>query len=445
MGYGTGVLRAYYAVSLMRGLTVGVSGASSMYIAQKSGAPQNFLVAARGVGLVVAPVALARLIGRILWSGNSQYGFAVALVCKVIAELVIARASEAIPLYSAFLVIGVSMALLDTLAQMLITRVHKENCGLPMMIYCAVYGIGCTIAPYLTLRFAFQSWDILALMDLLVAVAVAGRRAFRGKPRDWKLKIRGAISPTETPGEAPLKPLPSRVLRAGMAFVFMAQATETAMSCWAFTFAASSMGLPPRVAALFHATFYFTFTTTRLLVLPISAKVLPSAITQIGTMMTLVGSSLFFSLTRGFSVPMVTSYPEEKMGDVNDTLDTAHDMVGLLNNSVNDLLGQADEAPAEVVGTSELMPILISLALIGAGSCPLYAMMLGAVRRHGDLNHHQQGLFMTSYSSGITVGMWLPGLVSLPYVEMLGSTCMLLIMASHLKEFPFSDTKKGHA
>lgn len=424
MGYGTGVLRAYYAVSLMRGLTVGVAGASSLYIAQRSGAPQNVLVAARGVGLIIGPAILSRLIGKMVWSGESQSGFAIASAAKVAAELVIPRAQNQLVLYAAFLIIGLAMAVLDTSAQILITRVHKEQCGLIMLIYCAVYGIGCMVAPFITIRDPFRVWDLLALIDLVVASSVGCRRLVIGKPRNWKAKVRGNTSApmcqvTETPSptspvapnntEEPAKVLPSRVLHAGMAFVFLAQTTETAMSCWAFTFAATTLHLGKKQAALFPSSFYLSFTTARGLVLILSTKLLPSTIAQVGTMLTVVGSLLFYSFTR------------HAAGCVQE-------------------VSIASEADPCV----DIRPMLACLALVGAGSCPLYPMMLGSVRQHGDMDAKQQGWFMSAYSSGITAGMFLPGLISLPCIEVFGSMAMFLILSSHIRYFPLLKRQKRH-
>lgn len=426
MGYGTGVLRAYYAVSLMRGLTVGVAGASSLYIAQKSGAPQNVLVAARGVGLIIGPAILSRLIGKMVWSGESQSGFAIASAAKVAAELAIPRAQNEFVLYAAFLVIGLAMAVLDTSAQILITRVHKEQCGLIMLIYCAVYGVGCMVAPFIAIRDPFRVWDLLALIDLVVASSVGCRRLVIGKPRNWKAKVRGntaasigqatetPTSPTSPVGptstEEPAKVLPSRVLHAGMAFVFLAQTTETAMSCWAFTFAATTLHLGKKQAALFPSSFYLSFTTARGLVLILSTKFLPSTIAQVGTMLTVIGSLLFYNLTRHAAGCVQVSIASE----------------------------------AELCQSMDIRPMLACLALVGAGSCPLYPMMLGSVRQHGDMDAKQQGWFMSAYSSGITAGMFLPGLISLPYIEVFGTMAMFLILSSHIRYFPLLNRQKRH-
>eukprot|EP00448_Togula_jolla_P004656 CAMPEP_0170596120 /NCGR_PEP_ID=MMETSP0224-20130122/14934_1 /TAXON_ID=285029 /ORGANISM="Togula jolla, Strain CCCM 725" /LENGTH=419 /DNA_ID=CAMNT_0010920363 /DNA_START=52 /DNA_END=1311 /DNA_ORIENTATION=+ len=406
MGYGTGVLKAYYAVSFSRGLTVGVAGASSLFISQQSGAPQNFLVAARGLGMILSPALFARCIGRMVWCGESQSGFAGALMMKVLAELVVARSNSVINLYLAFFVIGIAMAVLDTSAQVLVTRVHEENCGKAMMIYCAVYGIGCMLAPSLTIINPRMAWVAVAFTDFLVALLVARRRFFVGKPRNWKAKVRKVtpVSPSTSPPPAQPKSsaqdagmesrLPARIVRAGVLFIFVAEATETAMSCWAFTYAVTALRLSEKVAALFPTAFYFSFTLTRLAVLPASTRVPPSSIVQVGTLAMLTGSSIFFGLS---------------------------------------MLTGADSAP----GPLAVKLLLGSLVLIGAGSCPLYPMMLASIRQHGDLSPEEQGWFMTSYSGGITMGMWLPGVVDLPGMELVGGVISFLIMTTHVRDFPW--------
>jgi len=429
-GHGTGVLRAYYIVSFHRGLTVGVAGASSLYIAQRSGTPQNLLVAARGIGLVFSPVLLSNVIHKMVWSGNSQYGWGVAIIFKMIAELLIGRAESSLVLYAAFFTIGVTMAMLDTSATALVTKVHEKNCGLSMLLYCAVYAMGAMVAPFMTIANPYRAWDVLAAIDFATAMYLAAKR-FAGKPRNWKSKIRktglnetngGGSEPgsgnisrctTEEPenGASQRKPSklvaavekrpPARVLRAGFAFIFVAQAAETAMSCWAFTFAATTLNLPPKVCALFPTSFYLADTATRFAVVPLSSRLLPSAIAQVGTLISFAGGILFYCMSRSHA----------------------------------DILASGELDPDQVNATVRWF--LASFAMMGSGLCPCYAMMLGSLRQHGDLSARESSYYMTSYAAGITMGMWLPGVISLPYMELGGAVSIFLIMTSHVRDFPW--------
>mmetsp|Transcript_70025 Transcript_70025/g.193702 ORF Transcript_70025/g.193702 Transcript_70025/m.193702 type:complete len:434 (-) Transcript_70025:147-1448(-) len=404
-GYGTGVLRAYYVVCFMRGVTVGVVGTSSLFIAERSGVPQNMLIAARGLGLTIGPVVLGRAIGKLARSGESQCGFALALAAKMLCEILIPRMASSWALYLAFFVIGLSMNFLDTSASILVEMVHGEKCATPMLVYCAVYGTGAMVAPFVAVALPGQAWTLLALIDFAVATAVAGRRLGRGKPRAWRARVQaraelaapGNASPTIVAAKVRL---PARVLRAGLAFIFVQQAAETAISSWAFTFATSGLGLPARIAAWFPSSFYLSFTATRFIAIPASAALLPSTIAQVGTILILGGALLLNRCTCSFSTAVSAgTLPEELTGHIH--------------------------------------VILFSLAVIGAGTCPLFAMVLASMRQHGEMTAQEHGLFNTCKALGMTMGMWLPGIISLPNADLLWAVCMFLIISSHVRDFPW--------
>jgi len=163
------------------------------------------------------------------------------------------------------------------------------------------------------------------------------------------------------------------------------------MSAWGFTFAATTLGQPDRVAALFPATFYFAYTAGRFVVVPASMRMLPSVIVHAGALLTLLGALLLAFLAGG----------------------------------------AAPASPTAPVGA-----VLLCVALVGAGTCPLFAMMMASLRQHGDLSPKQQGLYRTCSNLGNTMGMWLPGLVSLPRAELVWALALVLILSSSVRSFP---------
>lgn len=403
MGLGTGVLRAYHLYYFFRGLTVGVVGASSLYIANRSGVPQHWLFAARGVGLIFGPLLFSPLVGRVVWCGESQYGFALALFAKATCELILPRAASGAVLLPAFFVLGLCMTLLDTHGCMLVTRIFGEKCSLPLNIYNALYGLGAAIAPFFVITAPSQAFNLLAGVDLLMASALTLKRLRWGKPRQWKIKIRRPGSPSPGPasppdpeaacqGSAPIKQrgLPPRVLCTGLAFILFGSACETAISSWGFTFAAKNLGLPAKIAATFPAAFYFTYTAMRLVVIPVSMKLLPSTIIQAGTLLTLLGAMLLRTCAGNFH---------------------ANPNVGLL---------------------------IFCVVLIGAGTSPFFAMTLASLRQHAELNPMEQGFYSTCTALGNCLGLWLPGLVDLPQAEVVWAVAIFLILNANMRDFPWS-------
>lgn len=194
--------------------------------------------------------------------------------------------------------------------------------------------------------------------------------------------------------------LPARVLRAGLAFIFVQQAAENAIASWAFTFASTNLGLSSRLAALLPSTFYFTFTAMRVVIIPLTSRLAPSTIAQAGVAVILAGSLLFAASARGYSA------------------------------------AAAGGATAE-----ELMwyfrAMLASLAMLGAGTSPQFACLLASMRQHGKLAPQEHGWYNTSRALGQTLGMWLPGLIRLPQAELAWSVAMWLILSSHVRDFPW--------
>mmetsp|Transcript_39434 Transcript_39434/g.92757 ORF Transcript_39434/g.92757 Transcript_39434/m.92757 type:complete len:452 (-) Transcript_39434:137-1492(-) len=420
MGYGTGVMRAYYAVTFMRGLTTGVAGTTSLFLSQHTGVPQHWIFFCRGLGLTLGPLIFGKVIGRMTWSGESQSGWALFLLCKSIAEVAVSRVTSGSLLYLSFFVIGIVSVILDVSAAIHVTRIHGKNCGLPFLIYYTLYGIGCIIAPWLSIGLMLRSWDFLAFLDFLTAVVVGGRRLVVGKPRNWKAKVRGLVAASpkwqkSEPAEEGF--VPFKVLRAGLLGIFIVQAAETAMSSWAFTYAKAELGIGAQVAALFPSVFYASFTITRVFVMPVSHALLPSTFVQLGALVGVIASLSFYLLAN------------DLRSSVRAGLDP-------------ELLAAPDfEVPVIVDSYSELnvkqKSLLAIVALSGAGSCPLYPMLLSSMRQHGNLSLQQQSWFSTVASIGVALGVWAPGVLSLPTFSLAGTSLLFLIISSYQRVFPW--------
>jgi len=417
MVFGTGVMRALYACFFVRGLTVGIAAASSLFISQRTGVSQTVLVACRGVGLVLGPTAFGRIIGRMVWSGESQSGVTLALTTKAICGLLMPRAKSYIILYIGFFVMGLTMAAMDTICNYLVAKCYGKKTGGKLIVYDAVYMSGCMLAPFVAVATLDRAWDLLAGLDLLLALSIGGKRACVGKPRDWKRKIRGPVangscaadngsSPRAPPQPlAQSEPRPSRaVLSTGVAYIFVAQVVQASISCWGFTFAATVLRLPHKLAAMLPSAFAFGAISTRIfVVLPASTRVLPSSLCHAGCCLTLICSTILCLLVR-----MHTG------------------MVG----------PELEEDEATVMPTWLLYCFLVVMACMGAGLCANNSMMLGAMQLHGTLSSQEVGWYNTSFCLGTTLGMSLPGMVGLPRVEILGSLCLFLVINSRRADFP---------
>jgi len=421
MGYGTGVLRAHYVVAFMRGLTPGVVSTSSLFISAKTGTPQHWVMGARGIGMIVAPLLASDAIGRATWHGNMQVGYAVLLLLRAICEVSAARVSSTFVLLPIFVLIGGIGSCLDTWRTILAGIVHREKLGQAMVIYSGIYGLGCTVAPYLTVCMGMRAWDALACIDTVTATLLLRKFLIIGRPRNWKEKIRSG-SDGSLPGSsctsannsvagslqgspANVRPVPRSVLRAGVAFIFIVEATETAMSSWCFTYAVTHLKFSPHMAAVLPTAFYTTFTGMRLLVIPLSRKLAPSALVQFGAWAVLVCGVAFFVLTR------------------------------LIDREL------AQGMPSTEVGSKYLTPLLTCLSLYGIGSCPLYSMMLASIRRHGTIMPRQAGIYDTACNLGITCGLAGPSMLILPRYELLGVSCLWLITVTHTRYFPWKESE----
>jgi len=415
MGYGTGVLRAHYVVAFMRGLTPGVISTSSLFISEKTGTPQHWMMAARGIGMIIAPMLSSDAIGWATWNGNMQAGYAALLFFRAICEVSASRASSRYGLLFRFLLIGGIGSCLDTWRTVLVTIVRGEQCGTAMVIYAGIYGFGCTVAPYLTVTMGVRAWDVLACIDILTALMLVRKLLVIGRPRNWKDKIRsgGSLTGSECTSAngsaagslqgspAAVRTVPPSVLRAGVAFIFIVEATETALSSWCFTYAAKHLKFSAERAALLPTAFYTTFTGMRLVLIPLSRRMAPSTLVQLGAWVVLVCVIAFYCLTCRI---------EREVAQ------------GML--------------PAEV-SSKYLTSLCVCLGAYGIGSTPLYSMMLASIRRHGMLAPRQAGIYDTACNLGITCGLVVPSMLGLPTWELLGGTCLWLITVTHTRYFPW--------
>mmetsp|Transcript_99006 Transcript_99006/g.255964 ORF Transcript_99006/g.255964 Transcript_99006/m.255964 type:complete len:402 (+) Transcript_99006:68-1273(+) len=398
MGYGTGVLRAYYGYYSLRGLTVGIAGTASLFVARRAGVQQNLLIAARGFGLILGPLTTSRAIGKTVWCGEAQVGVAAALLLKGLFALAIPQASSPYVLYTAFFMIGLAMSVLDTMSLFLVTSVVKGSGSTMLSLYDVCYGIGGMVAPFLTVAMPDSCWNVLAVLDFLIAGSLLGRRFTRGKPRDWKTKLRrvGSSGPS---GSYPMcsAVVPARILRAGIAFTFVSQIASTSVSAWGFTFASQHLGLPDTIAALIPSTFYLASTVARFGITGVSMRLIPSAIIWMSLLFFVSGALLF------------------------------HTLAGIISATARDL---------------ETYILLIGVALMGVGVCPHHSFMLVAMAQHGDLHPREHGWYTAGTSLGATSGMVLPSLVSLPNVEVASAIALALILNSRIRDFPWRDQFK---
>jgi len=346
--------------------------------------------------LILGPLVTSRAIGRTVWCGEAQVGVAFALLLKGLFAFAIPRTSTPFVLYSAFFVIGLAMSMLDTMSLFLVTTVVKKSGGTMLSFYDVCYGIGGMVAPFVTVAMPDTCWDVLAAFDLLIAGSLAWRRVMRGKPRNWKAKLRGtdtSLSNYQLPSGA----VPARVLRAGIAFTFVSQIASTSVSAWGFTFASQHLGLPDAAAALIPSTYYFASTVTRFFIAGASTRFIPSAIIQMSLVVFVSGAFLFRALAAGISA-----------------------------------------APCSL----ETYTLLASVALMGVGACPHHSFMLVAMTQHGDLHPREHGLYTAGTSLGATSGMVLPSLISLPNVSVASAVALALIMNSRVRDFPWRDQLK---
>eukprot|EP00929_Paragymnodinium_shiwhaense_P084157 TRINITY_DN4498_c0_g1_i1.p1 TRINITY_DN4498_c0_g1~~TRINITY_DN4498_c0_g1_i1.p1 ORF type:complete len:470 (-),score=66.01 TRINITY_DN4498_c0_g1_i1:620-1942(-) len=407
-GHGTGVLRPHRLVALLRGLTAGVVSTSCLFLSQATGVPQHWMVAARGVGLICGPLMMAKVIAYLTYRGEAMTGYVLILTVKMICEIVVPRVSAPPVLVVGFYLIGFCQASMDTWLTALVTLVYKDRCGQAMVIYCGIYGVGCMVAPFLTIADPRQAWNLLAGMDFALAVFLAYKRSIVGKPANWKRAMRETAPVTveledecsrdesASASEGRSRNIdnaraPRRLLRAANAFIVVSEAAETAMSSWCFTYAVTSFGYDPKIAAMFPTTFYAAFTGMRIGLIPLTTRFTPGLVLQLSTLLTLISGLAFYTMS---------------MFKPDDN---------------------AEPPPA--------WPLLLCLGCFGTGSCALYSMMIAFVRLNGRLTPEDTSLYDMSCNVGITLGLWLPGFCSLPAFECLGVCVNFLLVHVYMADF----------
>lgn len=388
MGFGTGVMNAFYVYFFVRGLTVGVSGACCLFISRSTGVPQNWLTASRGLGQIVGPVLCGRLIGKAFWSGESRTAMASALAIKAFAELLLPQLSGAVSLCVALCAVGLASGGLDAYLTFLVSRCYQDQAGKALIRYGATYSMGCMVAPFVAVACPNYAWHVLAGLDLAVASVLATKRLLNGKPRGWEEKIRGASNASGDPTDArptAAKPPPRTVVVAGSVYTLFVQVVQTGISCWGFTFGVTSLGLPDTAAATIPSVFAFFFMATRFtVILPAASWCPPSTMLHIGTCITVISCTMLYWLS---------------------------------------------------LSPPSLWAVLAVMAVLGMGLCPHDSMMLAAMQLQGNMTPQDHGWYGTCYSLGTMLGMWLPGLISLSYIELMGSLSMFLILNGRKCDF----------
>jgi len=407
MGRGTGVLQAYHIYYLTRGLTTTILGTTSLQMARSSGMAQNNLLVMRGLGFTLGPVMTGSLLGKAMWSGESQSTFVLLLTVKSMCEFFIpAFAERAFLLCMALFTLGFAMAVIGTFMNILLCQIHGERCSVPLTVYFALYGIGGMLGPYLTLWAPNCAWQSIGLIDLVLAVAVFKNRLLFGKPRNWKMKVR-QVDPSalldqcrqQQPDSPKLtKPVPMGVFVPGLFFAFLNECIQTAISSWIFTFVVDTLGQAPAAGATFSSTFYVPFIMVRCLMLPLARFVQPSVFVQGGIYVTTVGALVF------------CWHGEKALGG------TASDF--------------------------HMGAMLVGTALLGVGTCPLASSIIGAMASHGDISSQRMGWYGTASTLGTTCGMWLPGLIRLSVIEFVWSSIICVVAVVSLRDFPLWQSRR---
>ncbi|CAJ1358138.1 unnamed protein product [Effrenium voratum] len=397
MGSGSGVLQAMFFWQLVRGITVGIAGTATLYVADQTGVPQSVMAAARGVGMILGPILASKTIGRLIWSGESQYGFGLVLSLKAICVWLVPRLNGAIGLCLAFGSIGAAMSVLDTFNIMLVGRLLKSSSGSALSKYDLCYGIGGMVAPFVAVWAHRHSWDLLATLDLCIAMVVVRRRACLGKPTDWKQKIRnpegaegGLASASEAKGVEQAAAVPSRVVKAGLAFTLISQIGSTSISAWGFAFVTKHHHFPEKWAALVPSSFYLASMLPRLINTWLARHILPSALVHISLVFVLLGAICFLMASMALD--------------------------------------------AEPQGSYRLL--FAGITLLGAGYSSHYSFVLVSMTQHGELTPQQNGMFGSTVCMGITMGLWLAGFFHLARLEQSVSALLIAIWMAHIREFP---------
>lgn len=387
-----------FVISFLRAFTIGVFGASGLYLAQRTGVPQHVMVGVRGLGVTVGPALFSGIVGRAVWSGNSQVIGALGLFLLSICEAMTPQLESPRLITAVFFLMGFTVALLDTMSVTVLTLVHGKQSGLPFSVLHALYGLGGVLAPYLVVASPHHCWEILAMCHGTLGLAILARRLQHGKPTNWKAKIRGTAKvSSQEAGEPELGAgIPFRVLASGLAFIFFTDAAENAMGSWAFSYASTTLKQPPVVAALFPATFYFFFMSFRVLLVAFlwCVDIGPSTVVHICAWITLVGA----------------------------------------------LLLQVGSSWAPVL---PLKFLLMCFGLVGLGISPQVVMMQTALQQHGRLSPRQLGSYSVAGNLGSTMGLWFPGIVSLPAAECVWAACAVCIITAFVRDFPWRRHRGG--
>lgn len=403
---------------------MGIAGTATLYVAERTQVPQSLMAFSRGVGMILGPLVMSKVLGKLIWSGESQYGFGTVLGFKALCIVMIPRLDQAWSLCLAFFGVGAAMAVLDTFNIMLVGRLLKARSGAELAKYDLCYGIGGMVAPYIAILVHRYSWDVLATVDLLMAAVVVRRRACLGKPTDWKQKIRnpgsngGANGGTNGSGatngekaatgrggnsmDEVAQPVPPKVLRAGLTFAFISQIGSTSISAWGFAYTTKRLGFSEEWAALVPSSFYLASMLPRMANTWLAKRVLASA---------LVHCSLIFVLLGSISV-LVSSW-----------------MLSNARNSASD-------------ASSGYVLMFLGIWFMGTGYANHYSMLLVSMTQHGELTSQQSGMFGSSTCFGITMGLWLAGFVDLAHVEVAIAMLLTAIWTAHIREFPICGTVK---
>jgi len=254
------------------------------------------------------------------------------------------------------------------------------------------------MGPYVTIYAPNYAWQIMGWIDLALAAIILKKRLFKGKPRNWKAKIRGnAEETTEADACESLctatncRKCPSGTYVRGCLFNLLSEAIQTAMSSWIFTFLFDTLGQTKSLAAYFSSFFYVTFIVMRAVTLPLQLKLRASVFVQASVIIIVIGALVF------------CHYAEQA---------------------------------ASGRGVFPEGMLLLGVALLGAGTCPLGSSIIGAMRYHGDISAERMGFFCTSGTIGTMLGMWIPGLVALSRIQLIWATMLTALSFASCYEVP---------
>jgi len=399
MGYGTGILQAYHVYYFNRGLTTTILGATSLQLARDAGIAQNNLLAMRGLGFVIGPALSGPALGKAMWSGNSQSAFIFLLLCKASSQFAVPHLSHfPVMLGLALFQLGFSMGVIATLVEVLVCKIYKEKTGIALTIYFGIYAVGGMCGPYVTIYAPNYAWQIMGWIDVALAAIVLKNRLLKGKPRNWKAKIRGnAEEARETDASKNLhtstncRKCPTGVYVRCCMFVCLSEAIQTAMSSWIFTFLFDTLGQTKSLAAFFSSFFYVIFIVTQAALLPLQLRLRASVFVQFSIIIIAMGALVF------------CHYAEQATS------------------------GR---------GVFPKRMLLLGVALLGVGTCPLGSNIIAAMRYHGDISAERMGFFCTSATMGTMLGMWIPGLVALSRIQLIWAAILTALGFASCHDVP---------